>query len=280
MATYEWTKLANKATIAFSSLPFHRDILKFDLPSIHAPSVTVTWEDSTSVTFSYEGKSITLLTDVKTLMQQSIQCADGSAFIFGDNRSTTVDDDRGNSINLYSFPSGQCFGFGGDDSIYGAGGDDRLNGGDGNDRLFGYQGNDTLDGGGGVDGLYGDAGDDVYIISSRDFYIGETSGQDTAIVRTSFVKIPTTIERVIYENNAQPLDGLNVKASSVVGWTPPTNQWGAVGTGDFDGDGKSDILLQNGADGMCFGWEMDGLKVKDSGVVGWTPPSADWHATV
>ena len=205
MATYEWTKLANKATIAFSSLPFHRDILKFDLPSIHAPSVTVTWEDSTSVTFSYEGKSITLLTDVKTLMQQSIQCADGSAFIFGDSRSTTVDDDRGNSINLYSFPSGQCFGFGGDDSIYGAGGDDRLNGGDGNDRLFGYQGNDTLDGGGGVDGLYGDAGDDVYIISSRDFYIGETSGQDTAIVRTSFVKIPTTIERVIYENNAQPL---------------------------------------------------------------------------
>ena len=76
------------------------------------------------------------------------------------------------------------------------------------------------------------------------------------------------------------MDGLNVKASSVVGWTPPTNQWGAVGTGDFDGDGKSDILLQNGADGMCFGWEMDGLKVKDSGVVGWTPPSADWHATV
>ena len=74
------------------------------------------------------------------------------------------------------------------------------------------------------------------------------------------------------------MDGLNVKASGVVGWTPPSNQWHAVGTGDFDGDGKSDILLQNGDDGMCFVWEMDGLSVKASGVVGWTPPSNKWHA--
>ena len=207
MATYEWTKLANKATIAFSSLPNRGDILKFDLPSIHAPLVTVTWQDSTSVTFAYEGKSITILADVKTLTQQSIQFADGSALVFGDNQATTADDDRGNTMGGggYYVPSGQYFGLGGDDNIYGSGGDDRLNGGDGDDKLFGYSGNDTLDGGGGFNGLFGDDGDDVYIISSRDFYIGETSGQDTAIVRTSFVKIPTTIERVIYENNAQPL---------------------------------------------------------------------------
>ena len=74
------------------------------------------------------------------------------------------------------------------------------------------------------------------------------------------------------------MDGLTVKASGVVGWTPPTAAWHAVGTGDFNGDGKSDILLQNGADGMCFVWEMDGLAVKDSGVVGWTPPTNRWHA--
>ena len=75
------------------------------------------------------------------------------------------------------------------------------------------------------------------------------------------------------------MDGLNVIASGVVGWTPPTNKWHAVGTGDYNGDGKSDILLQNGADGACFVWEMDGLNVKASGTVGWTPPSADWHAS-
>ena len=76
------------------------------------------------------------------------------------------------------------------------------------------------------------------------------------------------------------MDGLNVKASGAVGWTPPTNAWKVAGTGDFDGDGKSDILLQNGADGMCFVWEMDGLNLRGSGVVGWTPSTADWHATV
>ena len=76
------------------------------------------------------------------------------------------------------------------------------------------------------------------------------------------------------------MNGLTVKDSGVVGWTPPSNAWKVAGVGDFDGDGKSDILLQNGADGMCFVWEMNGLSVKDNGVVGWTPPTADWHATV
>ena len=76
------------------------------------------------------------------------------------------------------------------------------------------------------------------------------------------------------------MNGLTVKDSGVVGWTPPSNGWKVAGVGDFDGDGKSDILLQNGADGMCFVWEMNGLSVKDNGVVGWTPPTADWHATV
>jgi Ca2+-binding RTX toxin-like protein len=81
-------------------------------------------------------------------------------------------------------------------------------------------------------------------------------------------------------DGADTLDGgLNVIASGVVGWTPPTNKWHALGTGDYNGDGKSDILLQNGADGACFVWEMEGLNVKASGTVGWTPPSADWHAS-
>ena len=78
------------------------------------------------------------------------------------------------------------------------------------------------------------------------------------------------------------MNGLSFKPEGVgyVGWTPPSNQWRAVGTGDFDGDGKSDILLQNGATGDCFVWEMNGLKVKDNGAgyVGWTPPSNQWRA--
>ena len=78
------------------------------------------------------------------------------------------------------------------------------------------------------------------------------------------------------------MEGLKVKEDGFgyVGWTPPSKDWRAVGTGDFDGDGKSDILLQNGADGSCYVWEMEGLKVKESGFgyVGWTPPSNEWRA--
>ena len=84
----------------------------------------------------------------------------------------------------------------------------------------------------------------------------------------------------VWEMNGLKL--LNPDSYGYVGWTPPNNQWRAVGTGDYNGDGKSDILLRDGATGDCFVWEMNGLKLlgdKSYGYVGWTPPNADWHAT-
>ena len=75
-------------------------------------------------------------------------------------------------------------------------------------------------------------------------------------------------------------DGLTLKAGGAgfVGWTPGAN-WQAKATGDFNGDGKSDILLQNTVDGACYVWEMDGLGLKTGGAgfVGWTP-GANWQA--
>ena len=47
---------------------------------------------------------------------------------------------------------------------------------------------------------------------------------------------------------------------------------------DFDGDGKSDILLQNVVDGSCYVWELNGTsQLVDNGFVGWTP-GKDWVA--
>jgi len=111
-------------------------------------------------------------------------------------------------------------------TIYGGSGNDEINGyqndagqyffyprqaslaaygGPGNDLLFTDQGKDTLDGGPGRDTLFGGLGNDNYIIRDGQDFIFDEGGDDTSIVLGSFVKVPSDIERVIYEDGAQPL---------------------------------------------------------------------------
>ena len=80
-------------------------------------------------------------------------------------------------------------------------------------------------------------------------------------------------------------DGLSIKAGGFIGgYDGPGAKWQVKSTGDFDGDGKSDILLQYADTGACYVWEMgggaDGLTIKAGGFVGgYDGPGADWHAT-
>jgi hypothetical protein len=99
------------------------------------------------------------------------------------------------------------YGYGGDDDLYGGDGEDTLTGGTGDDKLYGGDGNDTLDGGTGYDILSGGADDDTYIINSKTFLLIEAKygGNDTAIVNVDFVKIPSTVENVIYADGVQAL---------------------------------------------------------------------------
>ena len=50
----------------------------------------------------------------------------------------------------------------------------------------------------------------------------------------------------------------------------------AVMPHDFNGDGKSDILLRNVTDGSCYVWEMNGLDLVEHGSVGWKT-GKDWE---
>jgi hypothetical protein len=44
--------------------------------------------------------------------------------------------------------------------------------------------------------------------------------------------------------------------------------WSPVGTGDFNGDGRSDILWQNASSGLIYEREMNGRTIVGAGALG------------
>ena len=77
-----------------------------------------------------------------------------------------------------------------------------------------------------------------------------------------------TGEAVIWE-----LNGANVIGSGSLGNPGPS--WHAIGSGDFNGDGRSDILWQNSS-GEIVIWELNGASVIASAGLG--NPGPSWHA--
>jgi hypothetical protein len=65
---------------------------------------------------------------------------------------------------------------------------------------------------------------------------------------------------------------LGVAASTSIGNPGPS--WHMVGTGDFNGDGKDDLLFQNDS-GQIWQWQMNGSQVAASSQVG--NPGPAWH---
>ena len=93
----------------------------------------------------------------------------------------------------------------GNDFIVGGTDNDELFGDAGIDTLYGRNGNDILNGGDGADYMNGGSGNDTYYVSDVYDLIDDSSGNDTAYVSTSFVKIPSYIEKVNYINGAKAL---------------------------------------------------------------------------
>ncbi len=89
--------------------------------------------------------------------------------------------------------------------IYGTSGNDVLDGTIGDDEIYGFEGNDTIRGGSGKDKIYGGTGNDTYFINDAFDFIFDEDGIDTAYVNVNFVKIPSSIEKVIYTDGAQAL---------------------------------------------------------------------------
>jgi len=152
--------------------------------------------------------------DYSAYLEQS-----GNDTIYGGAGNDSVGGGAGNDL-IYLGEGDDYAGYledSGIDTIFGEAGNDLLrftdlsdsfylDGGGGSDTLYGGDGNDTLDGGAGNDTLYGGDGNDTYIIASITSYISDSSGStDTAEVYAGFAKIPSTVEAVVYKNNAQAL---------------------------------------------------------------------------
>ena len=72
------------------------------------------------------------------------------------------------------------------------------------------------------------------------------------------------------------MDGTNATFVGAVGPFNPGPTWHIKGTGDFNGDGKSDIIWQ-GDDGTASIWLMDGTNATFVGAVGPFNPGPGWQ---
>jgi hypothetical protein len=64
------------------------------------------------------------------------------------------------------------------------------------------------------------------------------------------------------ENYIYFMDGRSIKPSEGYTRTVPDSSWHIVGIGDFDGDGKADILWRNSSTGQNYLWPMNGCAIK------------------
>jgi hypothetical protein len=67
-------------------------------------------------------------------------------------------------------------------------------------------------------------------------------------------------------------------AVGAVGFNPGPS-WHVEGTGDYNGDGKSDILWQSD-DGTPAIWFMNGMNFIGGGAAGSFNPGSDWQVIV
>jgi hypothetical protein len=131
------------------------------------------------------------------------------------------------------------------DTINGHGGDDMLSGGAGNDTLDGGDGNDLLNGGG-ASGWSAVAAGDL-----------DGDGRSDLVWRNLGSG----------ENYLFPMNGTSVLAGEGAIRTVSDQSWQIAGSGDFDGDGRDDLLWRNSQTGENYLYSMNGTAITSEGYV-------------
>jgi Ca2+-binding RTX toxin-like protein len=154
----------------------------------------------------------------------------------------------------------------------GNGGDNVLTGNSGVNTLDGGSGNDTLDGGAGADVMRGGAGSDTYYVDNAGDTVEEASSSGTtAGAVLDWRNVATGAIELWTMNGATRLSVATPSVASL------TTDWKLVGDGDFNGDGKSDLLWRNTVSGQNQVWFMDGSTVTGSASLSYGAVPVDWQ---
>ncbi len=78
------------------------------------------------------------------------------------------------------------------------------------------------------------------------------------------------------ENYLYPMDGLTILGTEGYLRTVADTTWQIAGVGDFDGDGKADVLWRNASTGENYLYPMDGTTIKPSEGYLRTVPDLNW----
>ena len=124
--------------------------------------------------------------------------------------------------------------------------------------------------------LQDSAGDVVGVVSTAPYATRITSAAWTEIKDWVYLDGYSLGSDTLFQGpNGQVFANLYDGNEALVGPSPGPN-WKAVGTGDFNGDGRFDLLFQN-ADGQIAVWDLSGTNVIGGGTVS-LDPGPSWRA--
>ena len=123
----------------------------------------------------------------------------------------------------------------------------------------------------------------AYVFTAADTASAGTS----AVSSTLDVTVPAAtgaapgVAEILWQNTdgqaaISEMNGTNVIGGGLVGYNPGPS-WQAIGTGDFNDDGQSDILWQNVNTGQASVWELNGTNIIGNELVGGAP-GPSWKA--